>query len=75
MLSRPKAVVMSEEQDPGTPAETVERVTESYENSQRAYSAVSSPAEEQPPVPREEGLFAAIPPWDSPAESQPPDEE
>jgi hypothetical protein len=72
---------MSEERDPGTPSKTarVEHVTESYAKSyetlQRNYSAVSSSAEEQSPVPREEGLFAAIPPWDSPEASQPATEE
>jgi hypothetical protein len=72
---------MSDERDSGTASETtrVERVTESYqkgyETLQRNYSAVSSSAEEQPPVPWEDGLFAAIPVWNSPAASQPDTEE
>lgn len=41
----------------------------------RSYSTLPAASEEQPPLPREVGLFAEIPPWDSPTVSEPVAEE
>jgi hypothetical protein len=76
---------MPEEQNPAASPETVEvpgeRVQESYSEvrvdknyattSQRSYSAPPAAPEQEPPLPREAGLFAAVPPWDPPEPKEP----